>query len=146
MLQRQLSWTRPLKCTHLLILMTRALCALKDGMVKLEITHTDIRSKRVRIFNEHGAAAPQYDALQHEKDYKDDMVKSDWKVIMPEIHSFNSHMRKALMDAKVPHIYESIDRGYHNTPHPLGGVLAWKKVMELQSGDINNDKTTNMAR
>ena len=77
--------------------------------MKLEITHTDIRSKLVRIFNEHGAEAPQYDALSHGKNYTDDMVETDWKTIMPEIHSFNSQMRKALKDAKVPHIYEAID-------------------------------------
>jgi hypothetical protein len=61
------------------------------------------------LFNKHGAAAPQYDALQPGKDYKDEMVESGWKAIMPEIHSFNNQMRKALKDAKVPHIYEAID-------------------------------------
>ena len=110
------------------------MCIELDGMVKVEITHTYIRSKLVRIFNEHGAAAPQYDVLQAGKDYKDDMVETDWRAIVPEIHSFNSQMRKALKDAKVPHIYESIDQGYQNDSNPLGGVLAWKQVMELQSG------------
>ena len=100
----------------------------------------------MRIFNEHGAAAPQYDILQAGKDYKDDMVETDWRAIVPEIHSFNSQMRKALKDAKVPHIYESIDQGYHNDSNPLGGVLAWKQVMELQSEDINNDKTANLTQ
>ena len=61
------------------------MCIELDGMAKLEITHTSIHSKLVRIFNEHGAAAPQYDALQAGKNYTDDMVESDWKIIMPEI-------------------------------------------------------------
>ena len=51
----------------------------------------------------------QYDALKAGVDYKDGMVEKDWKVIMPEINSFNSQMRKALKDAKVPQIYEAID-------------------------------------
>ena len=43
------------------------MCIELDDMIKLGITHTDIRSKLVRIFNEHGAAAPQYDALSLER-------------------------------------------------------------------------------
>ena len=41
------------------------MCIELDGTAKLEIT--TIRSKRVRIFNEYGAEAPQYDALSHGK-------------------------------------------------------------------------------
>ena len=121
-------------------------CTELDGTDNLNITDVNIKNKLVRIFSEYGAAASKYDALKPGVDYKDDMMERDWKDIMLEIHSFNSQMRKAIKDAKVLQIYEAIDRGYHNNSHPLGGIIAWKMVLEMQSGDINNDRTANMTQ
>ena len=39
-----------------------------------------------------------------------------------------------------------LTKDHHNDSNPLGGVLAWKQVMELQSEDINNDKTANLTQ
>ena len=114
----------------------------RDDAKPISIEGETKRTICIGLAETYEAPAPAYDSCTYVQDYTSQQAAVDWKIMQAEITQFNSQMSAALESAGLPEIYERVNRGYGNRYHPLGGLMAWRMLADVQNADEGDDASS----